>query len=83
MEERILGVTAFMLLICIYTTVMFVFAQLLPFLFLAGLLAWVVIRRPIAHPERVDTDINTLSSKTGHTVGRLAEALIRPLTDGR
>ena len=82
MDKRIFGVLGFLVVLTIYVTVLIALAPVLPVVFLTALLAWLIIRRPIAHPGRVDSDIKTFSAKAGEVAGKLVDVLVRPLTGG-
>jgi hypothetical protein len=82
MNNRIIKVIAFLLILSIYVTLLAVLAPALPIFFLTGLLAWLIIRRPIVYPERIDSDLQLFGAKAGQAIGRLVGVLARTLTDG-
>ena len=82
MSKNIVGILGFLVILTIYITVLVALAPVLPVVFLTTLLAWLIVRRPIAHPERVDSDIKVFRGKTGEVAGTLVETLVRPLIHG-
>lgn len=82
MNKNIIGILGFLLVLTIYVTVLVALAPVLPVVFLTALLAWLLIRRPITHPERFDSDIKAFRGKAGEVVSKLTEVLVQPLTHG-
>lgn len=80
MNKAVFGVMGFLFILIIYVTVLVALAPVLPIVFLTALLAWMIIRRPISHPGRVNSDIEAFRIKTGEAAAKLVELLIRPLT---
>jgi len=80
MNKHILGVFGFVVILTIYVMVLTVVAPALPIVFLTAFLAWLIIRRPLTYPERIDSDIKSFSVKVGEIAGKLFELLVRPLT---
>lgn len=79
MMNRLLGLLGFSILLSLYLTVIFIIGRIAPFLLFFAILAWVIVRQPTAHPNRIDTDIKKLAEGTERTVQRLAEILTYPL----
>ena len=82
MNKQVIGILEFLVILSIYVLILVVLAPLLPILFLTVLLAWLLIRRPITCPNRVDSDIKALRGKCSEVIGQLIEVLIRPLNHG-
>jgi len=80
MNKNVFGILGFLVILTTYTMVLVALAPVLPVVLLTMLLAWLVIRRPIVYPERVDEDAQVLGAKTGAVVGKLIEILVHPLT---
>ena len=51
----------------------------LPVVFLMTLLAWLVVRRPIVHPDRIDTDLNLFGNRPGGIATKMLPVSVRPL----
>ena len=79
MNKNVFGILGFLVILTTYTMVLVALTPVLPVVLLTMLLAWLVIRRPLAHPERVDADVKALQARTGAVVGKLVEILVRPL----
>lgn len=77
--KRLFGLLGFSILLSLYLTVIFILGRVAPFLFFGLLLAWVIIRQPITHPNRVNSDIKKLAEEAKRLVQRLAEILTYPL----
>ena len=71
----------FIIILYIYVTLLVALSPVIPIIFLTGLLAWIVIRRPITHPERIDTDIKAFAQKVGDITEKIFETLVLPFTD--
>ena len=82
MNNNIVGILVFLLMLTLYTTVLIAVSSVLPFIFLVSLVAWLIIRRPMMYPGRVERDLRQLELKTGEVVYRLMEMLVRPLSQG-
>ena len=80
--KRLFGLLGFSMLLSLYLTVIFLLGKIAPLLFFFALLAWVIIRQPTVHPNRVDSDIKKLAEGARKIVQRLAEILTYPLTKG-
>lgn len=81
MDKRIIGVIAFLVLLCIYVTVLVALAPILPVLCLASVAPWVVIRRPFKYPGRMEDDLRRFSHGLADGVEKLLRALFQPLRD--
>ncbi len=82
MNSRLLRAICFVVVLSIYVTLLAILARALPLLFLTGLLAWLVVRRPFVYPERIEPDVRLFSEKAGQTIGRLIGVLARTWTGG-
>jgi hypothetical protein len=81
MQNSIMGVVGFVVILCIYTTLVVALASALPFAFLGGLLVWMLWRRPTAHPGRLNADARVLAQKTGEVAKKALKALMWPLVN--
>jgi hypothetical protein len=79
MNKPFVGALKSLVILCIYLTLIIALAPVLHIIFLAGLLAWIVVRRPIAHTDRINTDVSAFAQKVGTVMGKAMETLIRPL----
>lgn len=77
--KRLFGLLGFSILLSLYLTVIFILGRIAPLLFFFALLAWVIIRQPIAYPNRADSDIKKLAEEAGSLVQRLGHILTYPL----
>lgn len=66
-------------LACVYTIVLLAVASLIPFLFLIGLLVWLIWRRPITHAGRVDADARALGDALAQVAAKAIRGLVWPL----
>jgi len=82
MNKVIIRVLGFLVVLTIYTTVLVALAPVLPIVFLTTLLAWLIFRRPLTHPDHVYSDIKVFGVKAGEVAVRLIELLVSPLTHG-
>jgi hypothetical protein len=80
MNNNVCGILGFLVILTTYIMVLVALAPVLPVVLLTMLLAWLVIRRPMMHPERWDSDVKVFQAKTGAAAGKLVEILVRPLT---
>jgi len=80
MDNRAFGILGFVVILATYILVLVALAPVLPIVLLTMLLAWLVIRRPMAYPERWDSDVKVFQAKTGALAGKLLEVLVRSLT---
>ncbi len=81
--KRVVSLLGFSMLGSLYLTVIFILGRIAPFLFFFALLAWVIIRQPIAYPNRVDSDIKKFAEEAGRLVQRLGEILTYPLINSK
>ena len=81
MNKPVVGAMKSFAILCIYLTVIIALAPVLHIIFLAGLLGWIVVRRPMAHPDRINTDVSAFATKVGSGIAKATEALIRPLVE--
>ena len=80
MHKQVFGLLGFLVILTIYVTVLVALAPELPIVFLTALQAWMIIRQPMSHPDRMDSDLEVFRTKTGEAAGKLVEVLVRPLT---
>ena len=73
------GAIAFVLLVTVYALVLMALATVLPIVFLISLAAWLIVRRPIANPSRIQEDVRRFASVAAAVLSRLFEFLVRPL----
>lgn len=81
MDRKVVGAISFLVLLVLYVTVLMLVAPILPILCLAGLVMWVVVRRPLTSPGRVEGDLRLFARGLGEAVEGLLRTLIRPLCD--
>jgi hypothetical protein len=81
MNGRIFGVIGFLVILCVYTTLVMALSSALPFVFLGGLLVWMLWRKPMSHPGRLDADARVLAQKTGEVAEKALKALMWPLVN--
>lgn len=81
MNKKIVNFMGFIIILYIYVTLLIALAPVVPIIFLTGLLVWIVVRRPITHPERIDADIKMFAKKVGEIAGKIFETLVMPFTD--
>jgi len=79
MDKKIMGVIAFLVLLCLYVTVLVALAPILPILCLASVALWVVLRRPFKYPGRMEDDMRRFSRGLADGVEKLLRALFQPL----
>jgi hypothetical protein len=82
-NDRLTGFIVFLVVLCLYLTVLIALANILSILLLAGLVWWVIKRRPFSHPGRIDEDLRRFSRMAGHCIEKLLRTLIKPLDNGR
>jgi len=82
MNKKTIRILGFLVILTIYITVLVALAPVLPVVFLGALVAWLIIRRPISNPKRIDTDIKDFSDKAGKIARKLIYMLVQTLTDG-
>jgi len=82
MNKSIIKAIGFLVVLSIYVTLLAVLAPALPIFFLIGFLVWLIVRRPIIYPERIDSDLKVFTTKAGQVIGRLIGVLTRTLADG-
>lgn len=80
MRKNLVGILEFLVILATYIMVLIALVPFLPLVLLTVLLVWLVVRRPIAHPERMDSDVEVLRTKAGAVVAKLVETLVHPLT---
>jgi len=81
MYKHILGVLGFLVILSVYVTLLVVLARVLHILFLAALLAWLLVRRPMMYPERASPDIKAFADWVGASVRTLIGVLVQPLVN--
>ncbi len=81
MNNKIARFIGFIVILYIYVTLLITLSSALPIIFLTGLLAWIIIRRPITYPDRIKTDIKMFSNKVGEVACKIFEILVKPLSD--
>jgi len=79
MNKQIVGMLGFFVILVIYLTLLVALARVLPILFLGVLLLWLILRRPMTHPDRIDKDIDAFAGHVGLAVRKSAELLLSPL----
>jgi len=78
MNQKICHVIAMMVLFCLCFTVFIALLPIAPYLALIGVVAWLVIRRPFNHPNRISGDIGTLAKKTCGIIERIGNWMAKP-----
>lgn len=81
MQKKVMGAIAFLVLLCLYVTVLVALAPILPILCLAAVALWVALRRPFKYPGRLEGDLRRLSRGLSDGAERLLRALFQPLRD--
>lgn len=79
MEKKIMGVITFLILLCIYVTVLIALIPVMPILCLSVIALWIIIRQPFKHPGRMEDDIKRFSQVLGEGVRKFLQFLFQLL----
>jgi hypothetical protein len=79
MNKRILGIICFLAMLALYITLLRALARVLPEICLIALVVWGIVRRPLKYPERMEEDMEALSTKAAKGIKVLLGILFRPL----
>lgn len=77
MENKIMGVIACLILLCLYMTVLIALIPVMPILSLAVIALWMIIRRPFMYPGRMEDDVKRFSRALGEAVRKLLQFLFQ------
>jgi len=57
-----------------------VLGWLLPYGVLIGLVVWMIVRRPLSRPQRLESDLQAFGRQVGDVAEKLARSLVHPLS---